>query len=80
VGSTLRAELAQKGRIEDPDIYTDSVTAFWERVDEANVDVGSCWPALGPRGFILVVRRSGTLREGGGEYEMESLFSGSKGF
>lgn len=55
MGSTLRAKLAQKGRIEDPDIYTDSVTAFWERVEEANVDVGSCWPAFGPRGFILII-------------------------
>jgi class 3 adenylate cyclase/tetratricopeptide (TPR) repeat protein len=65
--------LAGVGRIEGADAYTESIVALWELAPITQVSNGWLWPAFAPCGGVTVLRRTGTLADGG-DFESEYLF------
>jgi hypothetical protein len=62
------------GRLEGADAYTDSAVALWQLAPETRVEAGWHWPAFGRHGAISVVRRIGSIPDGGGAFESEYLY------
>jgi ketosteroid isomerase-like protein len=62
------------GRIEGADAYVASVVALWEVAPVSRVDAGWFWPECGRNGAITVVRRTGSVPRGGGDFESEYLY------
>jgi hypothetical protein len=62
------------GRIEGAKAYTDSIVALWALAPDATAEVGWQWPAFDTHGLLTVLRRTGTLPNGGGDFESEHLF------
>jgi len=60
------------GVIEGADAAVASIEAYWKLVDNQQIELGWQWPAYGPYAVLTVVRRFGTLRDGG-EFESEYL-------
>jgi len=60
------------GHLEGPDAHGESLVALWDLAPLTRVEAGWFWPAYGPHGAVTVVRRSGTLPEGGA-FESEYL-------
>ena len=66
--------LAGIGRIEGADAYTESVVALWRLAPVTYGEMGWRWPALDRHGAITVVHRTGTVPDGGGDFESEYLY------
>jgi ketosteroid isomerase-like protein len=66
--------LAGMGRIEGADAYTESVVALWKIAPVTHADIGWRWLALDRHGAITVVRRSGVVPDGSGDFENEYLY------
>jgi len=60
------------GHLEGPDAFVDSLLALWDLAPLTRVEAGWFWPAYGRHGAVTVVRRSGTLPDGGA-FESEYL-------
>jgi ketosteroid isomerase-like protein len=60
------------GHLEGPDAFVESLVALWDLAPLTRVEAGWFWPAYGRHGAVTVVRRSGTLPEGGA-FESEYL-------
>ena len=52
------------GRIEDVEVYVDSIVALWELAPDARLETWP-WLTVEPHGSVFVLRRSGRLPEGG---------------
>ncbi len=66
--------LAGMGRVEGADAYTESIVALWKLAPVTHADLGWRWPALDRHGAITVLRRTGTVPDGGGDFENEYLY------
>ncbi len=60
------------GRLEGADAYAASTEALWSLAPGTTAEAGWHWPAYGRHGVMTVVRRYGTLADGGA-YESEYL-------
>jgi ketosteroid isomerase-like protein len=60
------------GRLEGADAYAASVATLLDLAEVSHIEDGWIWPAFDRHGAITVVRRSGTIRDGG-EFEVEHL-------
>ncbi len=63
------------GRIEGADAYLDSNVALWELAPDQRLEVGWSWPAVDRHGFVVTIRREGTVPDGG-PFESEYLLLG----
>jgi len=61
------------GRLEGGDAYADSVAVLWQLAGTARVEGAWLWPALERHGGVTVLRRYGTVADGG-PYESEFLW------
>ncbi len=59
------------GRIDDVEVYVDSIVALWQLAPDARIESWS-WLAVEPHGGVFVGRRAGQLPEGGA-FESEYL-------
>jgi len=59
------------GRIDDVEVYVDSIVALWQLAPDARLESWS-WLAIEPHGGVFVLRRTGRLPEGGA-FESEYL-------
>jgi ketosteroid isomerase-like protein len=59
------------GRIDDVEVYVDSIVALWQLAPDAGIESWS-WLAVEPHGMVFVGRRTGRLPEGGA-FESEYL-------
>ncbi len=59
------------GRIDDVEVYVDSIAALWQLAPDARIECWS-WLAVEPHGSVCVVRRAGQLPDGGA-FESEFL-------
>jgi len=59
------------GRIDDVEVYVDSIVALWQLAPDARLETWS-WLAVEPHGAVFVVRRAGQLPDGGA-FESEYL-------
>jgi ketosteroid isomerase-like protein len=66
--------LAGMERIDGSEAYTESVVALWKIAPDSHAEVGWRWLAIDRHGAITVARRTGTVPDGGGEFESEYLF------
>lgn len=65
------------GRIDDVEVYVDSIVALWELAPDARLETWP-WLAVEPHGSVFVLRRSGRLPDGGAfesEYVGLNLFT-----
>jgi class 3 adenylate cyclase/tetratricopeptide (TPR) repeat protein/ketosteroid isomerase-like protein len=60
------------GRIDGADAFVKSLVALWKLAPDQRLELGWHWPAYGPHGGVTVVRRFGTLPDGG-TFESEYL-------
>jgi hypothetical protein len=60
------------GRLETADAYVESIVALWELAPETKVDAGWHWLAHDRHGGASILRRTGTLPDGG-DFESEQL-------
>ncbi len=65
--------LAGMGRIDGADAYMASIVALWELAPITRAEYGWEWPAFDHYGAITVLSRTGTVPDGGGEFESENL-------
>ena len=63
------------GRIEGADAYLDSNVALWELAPDQRLEFGWSWPAVDRHGFVVTIRREGTVPDGG-PFESEYLLLG----
>jgi ketosteroid isomerase-like protein len=61
------------GRLEGAESYAESVAALRHLAPDSTVAMGWQWLAFAPHGALTVLRRTGTIRDGGA-YEVEHLF------
>ena len=61
------------GRIEGADAYLQSLAVLWDLAPDQRMEIGWFWPAIERHGVITLLRRSGTLADGGG-FESEHLW------
>jgi ketosteroid isomerase-like protein len=66
--------LAGMGRIDGPDAYTESIVALWKIAPDSHAEVGWRWLAIDRHGAISVLRRTGAVPDGGGDFESECLY------
>jgi hypothetical protein len=66
--------LAGIGRIDGPDAYTESIVALWDLAPVTHSELGWVWPAFDHCGGVTVLRRTGTVPDGGGDFESEQVF------
>jgi ketosteroid isomerase-like protein len=67
---------AGMGRIEGADAYLASVRALGKLSPDTQAELGWTWLAVGRHGALTVVRRSGSVFDGGGAYESDYLYLG----
>ena len=63
------------GRIEGAEAYLDSNVVLWELAPEQRLEIGWFWPAVDRHGFVVTIRREGTVPDGG-PFESEYLLLG----
>ncbi len=61
------------GRIDGADAYLQSLAVLWELAPDQRMEIGWFWPAVERHGVITVLRRAGTLADGGA-FESECLW------
>lgn len=69
------------GHIEGADAYLDSNVVLWDLAPDQRLELGWSWPAADRHGFVVTIRRVGTLADGGAfesEYVWLGLASGSR--
>jgi ketosteroid isomerase-like protein len=69
----LDQRLAGMGRIVGAEAYVASVIALWQLAPVSRADIGWLWPAFDRYGAITVIRRTGTVPDGG-DFESEYLY------
>jgi ketosteroid isomerase-like protein len=63
------------GRIEVAEAYFDSNVLLWELAPDQRLEIGWSWPAVDRHGFVVTIRREGTVPDGG-PFESEYLLLG----
>ena len=67
------------GRIEGAAAFVGSLEALWELAPATGIEFGRFWPACDRHGAVTVMRRFGTLPDGGAfESEYLELFVGAQ--